>query len=138
MKKGIIAIAIMFAFAAAVMMSTGVIAQASGQKAAPEMQIKDPLFKKYKKAPVKFTHEKHVKEYKIKCNDCHHVYKDGKNIWKEGAEVAKCSSCHTSPTKNEGKTLSLKNAFHKNCQGCHKKEKKGPRKCNECHPKKKK
>jgi hypothetical protein len=138
MKKGIIVFAILIAFGAAVMVGTGAIAQASGQKVAAEFSIDDPLFKKKKKAPVKFTHETHVKKYKIKCADCHHVFKDGKNVFKEGDKVDKCAACHKSPTKNEGKMLSLKNAFHKNCQGCHKKEKKGPTKCNECHPKKKK
>ncbi|MBI5419457.1 MAG: cytochrome C, partial [Deltaproteobacteria bacterium] len=30
----------------------------------------------------------------------------------------------------------LKEAFHTQCKNCHKKEAKGPQKCDECHPKK--
>lgn len=139
MKKCIIAAAMVIAFAAAAMMGSGAIAQTTKSgDVADTLKIQDPLFKKPKKAAVEFTHKKHAEDYKIKCADCHHVFKDGKNVWKEGDKVDKCSACHTSPTKNQGKTLSLKNAYHKNCQGCHKKEKKGPTKCNECHPKKKK
>lgn len=137
MKKGIIAIAIMIAFAAAMMMGSGAIAQTTKSGDVKDtLEIQDKLFGKHKKSAVKFTHKQHSVDLKIKCDDCHHVYKDGKNVWKDGDKVALCSSCHTSPTKNEGKTLSLKNAFHKNCQGCHKEQKKGPTKCNECHPKK--
>lgn len=138
MKKGFIAIAIMVAFAAAVMIGSGAIAQTTKSgDVKDKMVLKDSsVFKKMKKSPVEFGHKQHSVDLKIKCDECHHVYKDGKNVWKEGDKVAMCASCHKSPTKNEGKVLSLKNAFHKNCQACHKKMKKGPRKCNECHPKK--
>ncbi len=97
-----------------------------------------------KKGPVKFSHEKHVKQYKVACTECHHVYKDGKNVWKEGDPVQKCIECH-SPKKVKGQ-LDLKRAYHKNCMGCHKKlakegkisvkEAKRLRKCSTCHVKK--
>jgi hypothetical protein len=96
------------------------------------------VFKKLKKAPVVFTHKKH-KEFK--CIQCHHEYKDGKNVWKEGDPVKKCSECHN-PLKKQGKAMKLKNAYHKNCKNCHKAlakagKKTGPfKKCNECHQKK--
>jgi hypothetical protein len=101
--------------------------------------------KKYKsntKGPVKFTHEKHEKDYKIACADCHHVYKDGKNVWTEKDPVQKCIECHD-PKKKKGKALKLNSAYHKNCKTCHKnlnKEGKptGPyKKCLGCHAKKK-
>ena len=51
----------------------------------------------------------------------------------------KCSSCHD-PKEAKDKVLDLKNAYHKQCTPCHKKEneagKKAPVKCLECHPKK--
>jgi hypothetical protein len=138
MKKGIIAIAIMIAFAAAMMMGSGAIAQTTKSGDVKDtMELKDSLFKKPKKSAVKFTHKQHSVDLKIKCTECHHVIKDGKNVWKDGDKVAMCATCHKSPTKNDGKMLSLKNAFHKNCTTCHKKMKKGPKKCNDCHPKKK-
>ena len=103
-------------------------------------------FTKSIKPPVLFTHEKHFKEHGVKCDECHHIYKDGKNVWKEGDSVAKCIECHPSDrnlAKEKAKELGvkrfydLKNAFHKNCQTCHKevdKEgKKAPVQCAECH-----
>lgn len=95
------------------------------------------VFKTKKKTPVVFPHPKHKNP---KCTQCHHQYKDGKNVWKEGQEVKKCSACHG--LKSEGKKVKLEKAFHKQCQGCHKKLKKekkktGPTACTKCHPKKK-
>lgn len=105
-----------------------------------EVVIQNEGYKKDKKGPVKLSHKKHSVDYKIACNECHHEYKDGKNIWKEGQPVKKCSACHD-PKKKQGKTMKLQNAYHKNCKDCHKaaaKEgKKAPfKKCNDCHGKK--
>ncbi|UCG14596.1 MAG: cytochrome c3 family protein [Deltaproteobacteria bacterium] len=125
---------------------------ADEQKAPDVIIIQDALWSKHTKSPVKFSHKKHADEYGGKCVDCHHVYKDGKNTWKEGDKVQKCSECHNEPTiKGEKKlskdkqTLNLKLAFHNNCQGCHKELKKKdkqkyadiPTTCVKCHPKKK-
>ena len=58
-----------------------------------------------------FSHKKHAEEYKnpkgekITCDSCHHVYKDGKNVWKKGDKISKCNSCHKG-----SKNLSLKTA----------------------------
>lgn len=101
-----------------------------------EVTIHEKAFGKYKKGPVKLGHKKHNEEYKVKCAECHHVYKDGKNTWKEGDAVQKCGECHD-PLKKKGKAAKLKIAFHKNCKTCHKEKQKGPfKKCNECHQKK--
>jgi len=98
--------------------------------------------KKHKYAPTPFTHKKHNVDYKIPCTECHHVYEGGKNLYKEGDPVQKCSECHD-VKKSEGKKKNLMLAYHKNCQGCHKDLKKagkktGPIKCKDCHVKKKK
>jgi hypothetical protein len=74
-----------------------------------------------------FAHKKHADA--IKCQECHHT-------WKEGEKVKKCGECHTKDSK-----LTAKNAFHKNCRGCHRTLKKagktaGPTACTKCHPKK--
>ncbi len=105
-----------------------------------EILIQNEGYKKDKKGPVKLSHKKHSVDYKIACNECHHEYKDGKNVWKEGEPVKKCSACHN-PKKKDGKVMKLQNAYHKNCKTCHKaaaKEgKKAPfKKCNNCHGKK--
>ena len=106
-----------------------------------DILIQNEGYKKDKKGPVKLTHKKHSTDYKVACNECHHEYKDGKNVWKEGQPVKKCSECHN-PTKKQGDVMKLQNAYHKNCKDCHKaatKEgKKAPyKKCNDCHAKKK-
>ena len=102
---------------------------------APDTVIIAPkIFPKMRKAPSPLSHKKHV-DTGIKCAECHHT-------WDEAKDKApkKCESCHG--LEKEGKKLSLKKAFHRNCQGCHKDldkkgEKTGPtRKCNDCHIKK--
>jgi len=107
-----------------------------------EISVYSDAFKKHKKGAVKLTHKKHNADYKIACKDCHHVYKEGKNVYKEGDPVQKCSECHDA-VKSEGKVKKLMLAYHRNCQGCHKGlekagKKTGPtKKCNDCHEKKK-
>jgi Class III cytochrome C family len=103
------------------------------------VKIYEPAFKDHKKGPVNFSHKKHSAEYKVACTECHHVYKDGKNTWKEGDPVQKCSACHD-VEKKQGNADKLNLAFHKNCQTCHKelKGKEAPwKKCADCHAEKK-
>jgi hypothetical protein len=108
-----------------------------------EVVISNEGYKSDKKGPVKFTHNKHAAEYGVACADCHHEYKDGKNVWKEGDPVKKCGECH-SPLSAEAKkagVAKLQNAYHKNCKGCHKDAAKEGKtnapfkKCNDCHEK---
>ncbi len=108
-----------------------------------EIVIQNKGYTKDKKGPVKFSHKKHHEDYKLACTACHHTFKDGKNVWKEGDPVKKCSQCHD-PVKKQGKVSKLASAYHKNCKDCHKElakagKKTGPyKKCNKCHEKKKK
>ncbi|MBM3298850.1 MAG: cytochrome c3 family protein [Deltaproteobacteria bacterium] len=106
---------------------------------APDKEItiesKD-VFKERTKAPVVFAHLKHKD---VKCAQCHHEYKDGKNVWEEGQEVKKCGACHK--LEDADKVFKLKTAMHNQCVECHKKMKKekkqtGPTACTKCHPKK--
>ena len=98
---------------------------------------------------TKFSHKKHQDDYKIECNECHHVYEEKKNTWKKGEKVQKCQECHNEPTikgekklPEDKKKLNLKWAFHANCILCHKKLKKQDKKkykkipttCKKCHP----
>jgi hypothetical protein len=122
------------------------------QQAADEMTMNSKVYDKHKKALVTFTHKKHNVDYKISCTDCHHVFKDGKNIWKEGDEVQRCDACHSeskAPTGKDAPKLCKKekiakyhySAIHENCVGCHKDLKKagkptGPTACKQCHPQK--
>jgi hypothetical protein len=123
---------------AAVFVMVGVLTAA---EIPTEITIESKGYAERKKGPVKFNHKKHQTDYKIACTECHHVYKDGKNVWKQGDPVQKCSACHD-PNEKKGNADKLQNAFHKNCKDCHKKEveegkvKKAPyKKCNDCHEK---
>ena len=78
------------------------------------------------KAPVEFNHKAHGERVKGNCQACHHKDEKGKE--------QKCSACHDK-AKSEGKKVELKEAFHVTCKDCHKKEGKGPTKCDECHKK---
>lgn len=106
-----------------------------------EFSIKSDAFETHKKGGVKFSHTKHTVDYKVACTECHHVFKEGKNVFKQGDPVQKCAACHD-PVESKGKVKKLMLAYHKNCQGCHKELEKagkptGPtRKCNDCHEKK--
>ena len=132
-------------FLGAVIISVALVAGAGiplATDAPEEISILDPAIAKHKKGAVNLTHKKHAVDFKIACTECHHVYKEGKNVFKQGDPVQKCSACHD-PVKSKGKVKKLMLAFHKNCQGCHKELQKagkdtGPtKKCNDCHAKKK-
>ena len=80
---------------------------------------KGPAEVKYevKMGTVTFNHAAH--QGATDCSTCHHT--DG---------YASCKSCHDGTKAPKAKT-----AYHKNCKDCHKKGKKGPTKCKECHVK---
>ena len=125
MKKCHVAILIMVCFLAALFAGTASFAEKtkSGEVADEFIIKKTNIFKKHTKPGVLFTHKSHSVDLKIACADCHHHYEGDKNVWKEGDKVQKCDECHVTPKKNKGKTLSMYNAFHKNCRDCHKDEK---------------
>ena len=84
---------------------------------------------------VTFPHSRHM-ESDLSCKDCHHVYKDGKNVLEEsdlneGNQGIHCSACHGAKVRPN-----LQEAFHHQCIGCHTKKSKGPRLCGECHVRK--
>ncbi len=102
-------------------------------KAPADMVLKAPEGMKAKKSPVAFPHGKHEEMLKD-CKVCHHTF-DGTG------EVKGCAAagCHDQPGKKD--KMAFYKAFHgkdkKTCVGCHKAEKKGPKSCKQCHPKKK-
>ncbi len=128
--------------------TVAMVVAAADQQAPETITIQSTLWPQLTKGPVTFNHKKHNVDYKVSCAECHHVYQDGKNTWKEGDPVKKCQECHTEPTVQMEKKLppdqqklNLKIAFHTNCQECHKKHKKdnpeskAPVTCAGCHPK---
>ena len=124
-------------------------ARSTGQTPPAEIVILSGLWKTHTRGPVRLSHEKHIRIHKINCDECHHIFKDGKNTWKKGMAVAKCETCHNEPTIKGVKKLppdlqkkNLKLAFHNTCLGCHRQvkgktpETKAPVKCAQCHAKK--
>ena len=149
MGKRLLTVLAVIAFLSGVVFSS-LGGAADKQEAPATIEILSKLWKDHTKGPVKFEHKKHQEDYKIKCVECHHVIKDGKNVWKEGDKVQLCMECHNEPTiKGEKKLpkdkqkLNLKLAYHGNCQGGHKDLKKKdkakygkiPTTCIQCHPK---
>jgi hypothetical protein len=122
MKKGFIIAGVVTGFLLSMLVATGVFA-------------KDVVEYKPSYGKVTFTHKKHSETLKIDCIKCHHT-------WKQGETTGKlCKDCHKA--KLEGKTLSAKDAYHKDCKGCHEEAKKankpaGPTACTQCHVKAKK
>ena len=120
MKKSLVSIGILAGFIISLLMMSGALAQ---QKA------KDSYAMDNTYGQVKFNHKKHAETLKVACDKCHHELKG-----KKPGEVPKgCKACHKAAA--EGKTLSSKDAFHKDCQKCHKqdKAKKAPTTCTKCH-----
>lgn len=89
--------------------------------------------------PVSFPHELHMGE--LECLECHHDFdEDGENVLdedllEEGNEEIFCASCHDAGTE-----VDLKEAFHRQCMGCHRDLRKAgeviaPELCGECHVK---
>ena len=94
--------------------------------------LDNSIFENPKRPPVAFQHDPHNELAQIdECNECHHVYEDGKLIEDESSEDQSCSECHD--LKNSGRQPALMKAYHLNCKGCHMKQKKGPVMCGECH-----
>lgn len=110
----------------------------SGTGSLDTFTIENKGYKSERKGPVPFTHRKHALEYRISCWDCHHEYKDGKNVWSPWEQTQQCSECHD-PVKTKDKVVTLQKAYHMNCRDCHsklaaQKKRTGPyRKCFGCH-----
>jgi hypothetical protein len=102
------------------------------------LTLNNKAYKSDRKGPVTFTHRKHAMEYRVSCWDCHHEYKDGKNVWSPWGETQQCVQCHD-PGKSQDKVVNLQKAYHVNCKTCHQnlaaqKKKAGPhKKCLGCH-----
>ena len=138
MNKRLLTLA-MVIFAGLLFLTVGVLTAANVQD---EVKIENKGYQKDKKGQVKFSHKKHHDDYKVACTECHHDYKDGKNVWKDADPVKKCSECHD-PLKKKDKVMKLQNAYHRNCKNCHKahvkdnpKSEAPYKKCTKCHLKK--
>jgi hypothetical protein len=85
--------------------------------------------------PVWFSHQTHEAR-RVVCHACHHEYQGKRNLWRQGMPVKKCQSCHGLVA--QGGKVDVKNAFHRQCKGCHlelrqQRRKAGPIECQDCH-----
>jgi hypothetical protein len=120
MSKRLMSMGVLVGFLFSLLLVTGAFAQ-------KEKAVFDVSYGK-----VTFTHKKHADALKGDCVKCHHTWKKGETTGKQ------CGECHKE--KAEGKALSKKDAYHKDCQGCHNEAKKankpaGPTACTQCHVK---
>ncbi len=107
---------------------------AEEDEAPDEVMIDNEGYKRKVHGPVKLTHLVHVEDFGLECDQCHHDFKEGENVWEEGDPVKKCVVCHN-PKKKQGNVHRLVFAYHFNCKNCHKENDSGPIECKECHTK---
>jgi hypothetical protein len=94
--------------------------------------VDNSVFGKPERSQAVFRHDSHNEKAGIDtCNECHHVYQDGKKLEDASSEDKRCSDCHG--LADADRTPSLRKAFHFNCRGCHEKSARGPVMCGECH-----
>lgn len=130
-KRSVIFLAILFT--GLMMLSVG-LPGAQEQEVPKQVRIENEGYRRKLFKPIYFGHDVHVEDYGIECTECHHEYKGGKNVWKEGDRVPKCVVCHN-PQKKQGNSARLLFAFHFNCRNCHKLNEMGPIECRACHSK---
>jgi len=95
---------------------------------------------------VVFSHEAHYASYKLSCRECHH-HPDTKKpsfvscrtchtATVEGTPYLKtCTECHEATSVQKTPMLNTKDAFHKQCIGCHTANKVPVTDCSSCHGK---
>jgi hypothetical protein len=94
--------------------------------------VSSDAFTRSQRPAAVFPHDAHNEKASIEnCNQCHHVYEEGKLVEDESSEDRRCSDCHG--LEDAGRQPGLMKAFHLNCKGCHQEQKKGPVMCGECH-----
>ena len=98
-----------------------------------DMEVVDGQgFSKQQRPAAVFRHDEHNELAELEdCNECHHVYEDGKKMEDESSEDLSCSECHEE--NSSGEQPGLRKAFHMNCKGCHFNNQKGPVMCGQCH-----
>jgi hypothetical protein len=97
--------------------------------------LKVPVAGSRRKPPVQFSHRVHEARG-VACTQCHHDYQGRRNVWQKGQPVEKCQACHG--LRPEARRLDVKNAYHRQCKGCHLRLRQqgrqaGPIECQGCH-----
>ena len=96
--------------------------------------VDNRVFKNPQRISSVFQHDQHNEAAGIEeCNECHHIYEDGKRLEDESSEDQPCADCHA--LQSSGGLPKLRSAYHTNCKGCHQEKAAGPVMCGECHVK---
>ena len=96
MGKRLLTVLAVIAFLSGVVLSS--LGGAADKQEAPDtIEIQAKLWTKHTKGPVKFEHKKHQDEYKIKCDDCHHVYEDARTPGKRAIKSKNAWTVTMSP-----------------------------------------
>ena len=94
--------------------------------------VDNSVFDNPQRCSAIFNHDEHNETAGIEeCNECHHLYEDGKLVEDESSEDYACGDCHESKA-DENKPALMK-AYHMNCKDCHDESEAGPIMCGECH-----
>jgi hypothetical protein len=99
------------------------------------IRLKIDLRRPAEKPPVLFKHWLHEGR-RVACEACHHDYRGRRNVWRQGMPVDQCQACHPL-TPQPRNRLDIKEAFHRQCKGCHLKlqqnrRQAGPIDCRDC------
>ncbi len=95
--------------------------------------VGDSAFTERMRPSVPFLHDDHNEMANIEdCNECHHVWEDGKKLEWDSSEDKECSECHLSQESGDS-DMDLIKAYHNMCKECHIGQKAGPVQCSECH-----
>lgn len=96
------------------------------------------VFGELQRPQVMFPHELHMSSLDEQgCGACHHVYDRSRGkLVPADDDGTFCKRCHGA--ENKGRTPGLREAFHGQCTGCHRRrireeKKAGPTTCGECH-----
>ena len=96
------------------------------------VRIENEVFGSPNRPPAIFRHDEHNELAQIEeCNECHHIYENGRRLEDESSEDQRCADCHD--LEDSGNMPGLMKAFHTNCKSCHREKKKGPIMCGQCH-----
>ena len=108
-------------FLAAILLVVGVICYAGFAMKPPEEPVR--LMFQTTAGSVLFDHKTHASDsgYGIACDDCHHEQQEG------------TMSCSGEDCHGPESGVTIGDAMHTNCKGCHETNGAGPVECGACH-----